>query len=84
MLYDVLSAVYSVVPKEKRATVCKKLIRVFEDDQCDNVHDAFDRKWPELETEYYKLHPEHIQDEYVECPTAGGCTRENCGGDCDY
>lgn len=39
-----------------------KLIDIFEDRDCDTIHEAFSPAWPELEEVYRDKHPDEFDD----------------------
>jgi hypothetical protein len=64
LLFVVLEIVWKHIPQASRLTVAKKLINVFEAEDCDTIGEVFNkRRWPEIEIAYNKLHPELDEDE---------------------
>lgn len=52
----VWSVVREEVPAERRVLVAKRLMRAFENSDCDTLEDCLCSKWPELESAYEELH----------------------------
>jgi len=63
ILDGVLKATWRYVPQYQKMAVARALIKVFEQEDCDTLHECFSKKWPELEQAYKAMYPHLFEDE---------------------